>query len=91
MPLGLMPVMSYDEKETILAPGDSTLFYSDGLVEAHKPQGERFGFPRLRRLIAEHDTEQGSLVAFLMEELRSFTGDGLEQDGFAPSPRTVCL
>jgi serine phosphatase RsbU (regulator of sigma subunit) len=80
MPLGLMPGMSYEEKETILAPGDSTLFYSDGLVEAHDPQGEMFGFPRLRKLIAEYDAEEGSLVDFLMDELRSFTGDGWEQE-----------
>jgi serine phosphatase RsbU (regulator of sigma subunit) len=80
MPLGLMPGMSYEEKETILAPGDSTLIYSDGLVEAHDPQGEMFGFPRLRRLIAEHAAEEGSLVDLLMDELRSFTGDDWEQE-----------
>jgi hypothetical protein len=55
------------------------LFYSDGLVEAHNPQREMFGFPRLRRLVAEH-AEEGSLVDFLMDELRSFTGDGWEQE-----------
>jgi serine phosphatase RsbU (regulator of sigma subunit) len=80
MPLGLMPGMGYEEKETILAPDDSSLFYSDGLVEAHNPQGEMFGFPRLRRLIAEHDAEEGSLVDFLRDELCSFTGDGWEQE-----------
>jgi len=48
MPLGLMPVMSYEEKETVLDAGDGALFYSDGLVEAHGPAGEMFGFPRLR-------------------------------------------
>jgi serine phosphatase RsbU (regulator of sigma subunit) len=80
MPLGLMPGMRYEEKETILASGDSTLFYSDGLVEAHNPQREMFGFPRLRRLIAEHDAEERSLVNVLIDELRSFTGDGWEQE-----------
>jgi serine phosphatase RsbU (regulator of sigma subunit) len=80
MPLGLMPGMPYEEKETILALGDSTLISSDGLVEAHDPQGEMFGFPRLRRLIAEHAAEEGSLVDFLMDELRSFTGEGWEQE-----------
>jgi serine phosphatase RsbU (regulator of sigma subunit) len=71
--------MSYEEKEAVLEAGDSTLFYSDGLVEAHNPQREMFGFPRLRGLVAEHDEER-SLVDFLMEELRSFTGDGWEQE-----------
>src|ERR687897_1284956 len=74
MPLGLMAGIAYEEKEASLESGDSTLFYSDGLVEAHDPQRrEMFGFPRLRRLVAEH-AEEGSLVGFLMDELRSFTG-----------------
>ena len=39
-----------------------------------------FGFPRLRRLVAEHAAEGGSLVGFLMDELRSFVGEGWEQE-----------
>jgi len=79
MPLGLMSGMSYEEKEIILEAGDSILFYSDGLVEAHNPEGEMFGFPRLRSLVAEHD-KQRSLVDLLLEELYSFTGEGWEQE-----------
>jgi serine phosphatase RsbU (regulator of sigma subunit)/ketosteroid isomerase-like protein len=79
MPLGLMPGMSYEEKETILEAGERALFYSDGLVEAHNPKGEMFGFPRLRSLLTEHDDE-GLLVDFLMEEIYSFTGEGWEQE-----------
>ena len=40
MPLGLMPDMSYEEQEATLEVGDSLLFYSDGLVEAHASTGE---------------------------------------------------
>jgi serine phosphatase RsbU (regulator of sigma subunit) len=79
MPLGLMTGMTYEEKEAVLEAGDSTLFYSDGLVEAHDPKGEMFGFPRLRRMVAEHAGD-GSLVDLLMDELRSFTGYGWEQE-----------
>jgi serine phosphatase RsbU (regulator of sigma subunit) len=49
MPLGIMPEMGYEEKETILGAGEAALFYSDGLVEAHDPHAEMFGFPRLQR------------------------------------------
>jgi serine phosphatase RsbU (regulator of sigma subunit) len=52
MPLGLMPGMGYEEKEIVLDAGEAALFYSDGLVEAHDPEGEMFGFSRLRSLIA---------------------------------------
>jgi serine phosphatase RsbU (regulator of sigma subunit) len=79
MPLGLMPGMGYEEKEIILGAGDRALFYSDGLVEAHNPEGEMFGFPRLQALVAMH-AEGEPLVDFLMEELYSFTGEGWEQE-----------
>ena len=77
MPLGLMPGMGYEEEDTILEPGEAALFYSDGLVEAHDPNGEMFGFPRLRALIAEHGEER-ALEDFLLEELYSFVGEGWE-------------
>jgi serine phosphatase RsbU (regulator of sigma subunit)/predicted ester cyclase len=79
MPLGLMPGMSYEAKEIELDVGEGVFFYTDGLVEAHDPKGEMFGFPRLRALIAEHDEER-SLGDFLLEELYSFVGEGWEQE-----------
>jgi len=79
MPLGLMPGMSYEEKKMVLEPRDSALLYSDGLVEAHDPKGEMFGFPRLRELVAEHG-EKRSLENSLLEELYSFVGEGWEQE-----------
>jgi serine phosphatase RsbU (regulator of sigma subunit) len=79
MPLGLMPGMSYEEKEAILEAGEAALFYSDGLVEAHDPKGEMFGFPRLRALIAEYGEER-ALGDFLLEQLYSFAGEGWEQE-----------
>jgi serine phosphatase RsbU (regulator of sigma subunit)/predicted ester cyclase len=79
MPLGLMPGMEYEEKEIVLKEGDSALLYTDGLVEAHGPQREMFGFPRLQALVAEHG-EQQALGDFLMEELYSFVGESWEQE-----------
>jgi serine phosphatase RsbU (regulator of sigma subunit)/ketosteroid isomerase-like protein len=79
MPLGIMPGMSYEEREVSLSEGNCVLFYSDGLVEAHNPRGEMFGFPRLRELVAEHGEER-SLGNFLLEELYSFVGEGWEQE-----------
>jgi len=74
-----MPGMGYVEKEVVLEEGESVLFYSDGLVEAHDPKGEMFGFPRLRSLVAQHDKER-SLADLLLEELYSFVGEGWEQE-----------
>jgi serine phosphatase RsbU (regulator of sigma subunit) len=79
MPLGLMPGMGYEHKEIVLEEGEAALFYSDGLVEAHDPKGEMFGFPRLRALVAKHGEER-SLGDSLLEQLHSFVGEGWEQE-----------
>lgn len=79
MPLGLMPGMGYDEKETTLAPGEYVLLYSDGLVEAHNAEREMFGFPRLQELMATH-ANGDTLKDFLLAQLAAFTGPGWEQE-----------
>lgn len=79
MPLGLFPDMPYDEKETIVSPGDSLIFYSDGLVEAHNPQEEMFGSGRLKANLAAPDCGE-KLIECLVNELNNFTGPGWEQE-----------
>jgi serine phosphatase RsbU (regulator of sigma subunit) len=80
MPLGLMPRMEYEEKEITLQKGECVLFYSDGLVEAHDPRREMFGFPRLQDLVGTHRSGKSSLIDFLLSELTSFTGEDWEQE-----------
>lgn len=79
MPLGLLPDMNYEEVETTLAPGDSILLYSDGLVEAHNTEREMFGFPRLRHLLAAHAADE-NMIEWLKTELATFTGPGWVQE-----------
>ena len=78
MPLGLMPDSSYDETEGH-RPGSNVLLYSDGLVEAHDPGQQMFGFPRLREAMAIDDAG-GELLDRLLETLHTFTGPGWEQE-----------
>lgn len=79
MPLGLMPGMHYEEKEAVLAPGETMLLYSDGIIEAHNPHHEMFGFPRLRALLGGHGGGT-ALIDYLMAQLVEFTGHGWEQE-----------
>ena len=79
MPLGMMPGTRYEEQEVIVAPGDSLLFYSDGLVEAHNSRREMFDTPRLKALLEEH-AAGASLINVLLSELARFTGEGWEQE-----------
>lgn len=82
MPLGLLPGMHYEERETLIPAGAHILFYSDGLVEAHNPDREMFGFPRLKHVMAASpaDTSGADFLTFLRQELSCFTGDGWEQE-----------
>jgi PAS domain S-box-containing protein len=79
MPLGLMPNMSYEEKEITLKPRESILLYSDGLVEAHDPRREMFGFPRMQGLVGAHPGG-AALIDSLLAELEQFTGEEWEQE-----------
>jgi serine phosphatase RsbU (regulator of sigma subunit)/anti-sigma regulatory factor (Ser/Thr protein kinase) len=79
MPLGAMPGMRYDERESILGPGDVLLLHSDGLAEAHAADRQMFGFPRMRSLFADLGTGD-ELIAGLLAALRGFTGPDWEQE-----------
>ena len=79
MPLGLLPGMSYEEKEATLGPGQSVLFHSDGLAEAHSPEREMFGLPRLAELMGKRAGGE-ELIDLLLTELNAFTGAGWEQE-----------
>jgi serine phosphatase RsbU (regulator of sigma subunit)/anti-sigma regulatory factor (Ser/Thr protein kinase) len=79
MPLGLMPGMAYEEKEAVLEPGDSVLLHSDGVVEAHDPERDMFGFPRLKETVAGAPGGQ-ELIDRVLADLEAFTGPGAEQE-----------
>jgi serine phosphatase RsbU (regulator of sigma subunit) len=84
IPLGLFPDLEYEEKEAHLENGDTLLMYSDGLTEAHDPQREMFGFPRLRQLLVDLpgdlQVQSSALIDQLIGELETFTGPGWEQE-----------
>jgi serine phosphatase RsbU (regulator of sigma subunit)/anti-sigma regulatory factor (Ser/Thr protein kinase) len=79
MPLGLISDSHYNETEGVIAPGSNVLLYSDGLVEAHDPGQQMFGFPRLREAMTIDDAGS-ELLDRLLEDLRTFTGPDWEQE-----------
>jgi serine phosphatase RsbU (regulator of sigma subunit) len=54
MPLGLMTGSVYDQIDVMVPEGSCLLLHSDGLAEARNTDGELFGFPRIRTMVAEH-------------------------------------
>ncbi|MBO9310715.1 MAG: GAF domain-containing protein [Chloroflexus sp.] len=51
LPLGMQRDARYNQLELDLAPGDTLVFYTDGVVEAQNHQRELFGFDRLEHLV----------------------------------------
>lgn len=78
-PLGMMPDRTYEEAETILAPGDSVLCYSDGLIETHCPTRAMFGTPRLAEILAAHHPGE-PLIATVRGAHAAFAGPVWEQE-----------
>ena len=79
MPLGLMPGMEYEEKTFQFEPGDCALLHSDGLAEAHGPEREMFGFPRVAGLVGKGLSGE-ELIDLCLTELHAFTGPDWDQE-----------
>jgi serine phosphatase RsbU (regulator of sigma subunit) len=79
MPLGLMSGMIYEERRFQFEPGDCALLHSDGLAEAHAPDREMFGFPRVSALVGKGPSGE-ALIDLCLTELGSFTGPDHEQE-----------
>ena len=96
MPLGLLPGLVYEEQEVTVAPGSTVLLYSDGVVEAHNPERELYGFPRIRALVGA-TASADDLVRVVLDDLDIFTGSAWEQEdditlvsiARAPAPAAV--
>lgn len=70
LPLGVVPDIEYEEIRLYLHPGDRLLMMSDGVAEARKPNGELFGFDRVRNL-------SGQTAFFIADAAKEF---GQEDD-----------
>jgi steroid delta-isomerase-like uncharacterized protein len=72
--LGLLDFAMFPSETLKVAPGDSIIFYSDGVSEALAPNGEEFGVDRLMAAAAEHAAASPpALVEALLEAVRKFT------------------
>lgn len=79
MPLGLMAGMEYEEVETELGVGDTIMLSSDGLVEAHSPDGEMLGFERVLQAMG-YAPDNATLIEHLLAVQSAFTGPDWEQE-----------
>ena len=53
-PLGMFAVADYEEQRVVTQPGDTLVFFSDGLIDAQNPAGEMFGNERLIATVLDY-------------------------------------
>jgi len=64
---------SYPVTEMVLAPGDRVLLFTDGVVEAMRPDGEMFGVERLSVLLADGPDDVEALLSAAVREMLAFS------------------
>jgi len=81
LPLGIQPDMGYETLAVDLAPGDTVLFFTDGLVEAHNASGELFGFERLDAILSTCAAlPPHALIDRIIAEVQAFMGNVAQHD-----------
>jgi serine phosphatase RsbU (regulator of sigma subunit) len=77
LPLGIEPAATYGCGIARLAPGDSVLFYTDGLTEAMDREGHMLGVERVVDLLAaRRGADTGALRDALVDEVVRHGGGG---------------
>jgi phosphoserine phosphatase RsbU/P len=83
MLIGLEPDSVYEEGQILLQPGDTILYYTDGLTDASNQNGQRFDEENLHRVFdracRQHDHPQG-IIDDIFREIREFAGSEQEQN-----------
>jgi serine phosphatase RsbU (regulator of sigma subunit) len=81
-PLGFRPNYRWTTQQIALAPGDSLVLYTDGIVEATNLAGESYGFGQLKILVSRLGSlPPDQIISGLLTDLREFTGvSGTEDD-----------
>jgi len=81
VPLGLLPKMQYEPRVIQLEPGDTAVFYSDGISENFNPQREEYGRRRLRELVqANCALSANELVCAIFAEMERWSAGASPSD-----------
>lgn len=80
LPLGVMDVETWTERELALAPGDALMLYTDGIIEGTNAAGEAFGTPRLDEAMRLGPGRAGRLVEHVERRFHDFTNGAPEMD-----------
>jgi serine phosphatase RsbU (regulator of sigma subunit)/PAS domain-containing protein len=70
--VGIGEVPTWEMERVILRPGDQLVTYTDGVTEARRPDGDRFGVERLRQRLASCE-EPSTTVARIEAAVSQFS------------------
>ena len=62
-PLGLFPNVEYEEFSISTQPGDSIIFFSDGITDAQNDAEDMFGDDRLKTVVKKYHQKSASKIA----------------------------
>ncbi len=80
-PLGIALETEYEVIETNLNVGDTLVFLTDGLIEAHNANREMFGFERFEQIVRDSGrSTPEELVDILITAVTTFIGDMPQHD-----------
>ncbi len=80
VPLGVMPGSTYPMTVTPVLPGDSLIFYSDGLPEARNDKGEEYGLEELSRKLPQKAFCAKAMIDLIENEMKGFIGKAPRHD-----------
>ena len=81
MALAALDGVTYAERSVEIRPGDTILFFTDGITEAMAPGGEEYGIDRLIALLAGcHALPAPALLDLVLDDIRSFAGSEPQAD-----------
>jgi sigma-B regulation protein RsbU (phosphoserine phosphatase) len=81
VPLGIQSAPAYDSSTKELNPGDTLIFFTDGVVEAFDENGEEFGDARwLAAIRTLPDATAQQALQYLMTRVDSFVGVTRQSD-----------
>jgi sigma-B regulation protein RsbU (phosphoserine phosphatase) len=81
-PLGVTANIEYNDHPLHLLPGDTVIFYTDGVIEAMNPANELYGFVRLETLVRslESNLSPQALIEAVLADVAAFVGPAEQHD-----------
>ena len=79
--LGIAPDLSYKQNTVTLSPGDSVIFYTDGVTEAMNSEEEEFGLASLSEFFRTNPPENPEeTTAAVFDAVNAFAGEMAQSD-----------